>query len=153
MSPYLARCLLPHWRCQSYSCYLFLLVMHSLLLSSSLFRVRYCNALPRRVREGYCDINTRGENILTYVCLASVQARVRVWKHSDNIHSNRKEYKYIVVIERDPVLHEYYIKKSAKVWFTSRRIQEDAHELQKRFSRASQERVGRKWATVDPLAP
>ena len=37
-----------------------------------------------------------------------------VRKHSDNIHSNRRSYKYTVITECDLILHEYYIIRRHK---------------------------------------
>jgi len=47
------------------------------------------------------------------------------------IHSNRKEYKHIVIIESDLILHEYYIIRGAKVRLQEMKRLRDAHELQK----------------------
>ena len=47
-----------------------------------------CNALIPRVRRRYCDVYTQVRNTLTYIRKASVHSRIRVQKHSDNIHSS-----------------------------------------------------------------
>jgi len=50
-------------------------------------------------------------------------------KVCDIIYPNRKEYKYLVITERDLILHQYYIMIGAKERFTTYKRLRDAHEL------------------------
>jgi len=45
------------------------------------------------------------------------------------IHSNKKEYKYIVITEHDLILHHYYITKWRKSMIYNIKRLGDAHKL------------------------
>ena len=67
------------------------------------------------------------------------------------IYSLIEKYKYTVITERDPILHEYYITKGAELWFTKYEQYKRCSRQEKKIPQASQEKTGR--VTAGPLAP
>ena len=64
-----------------------------------------------------------------------------------------KEYKYIVITECDPILHEYYITKGTKYRLQGMKNIKMLTRYKKEILLAVQERARRKKATTDPFAP
>ena len=97
-------------------------------------RLWYHPAMPRPGwYENVTATYIRRENMYIYIHTRALSISIcknQSTEVCDNIHSNKKKYKYTVITECDPILHEYYIAKGVKLWFI-------IYEQYKRCSRAT----------------